>query len=615
MSFWISVMASLVLVGSMMEMALGRFYPGIRTLAQLKALETNGYWIFSIGVLVCTFALNRLIGPARKTQEGGVKPAFPRADQSPARHRGAAFWTLFGVVVPIFLICHTYPPPNLSANIDPIDHQEEGVRAAAANQYLHGKQPYRDIYLLYGIGNEIIEPLGAFHLFGMRLSSLRRWACVQAVSSSLALYVLGLILLQTPGALMALAFLMAYRNPFWISFRAAWALGAMGCIMNAQRRRARPAWILAGVSCVIAFLYSKESGVIPALSAGFLIVYQWLREGVEDSRPALASFAMGGAFIGFPFLAWLAATGGLRFLLHDVLHPAVGYLSIWSKAAPALVTPLRRLLSDPLFFYRPEGVGLRWWFPALFYVVTLAWSLQRFPTWRMQRVRILALFCWLYFLVALGRSDFDHWLKGTSGYWLLLVAVSEQVWLVRPQAPWSGGKIVQTMFGVFLISVLVPVAFEGALLTSTSDHLKMWKTALRNPNVPVNAPLVRLGPRRLAPGELDRWMGIADRVHRWAAPGDYVYLYCDYPTLYFLCDVINPTRYADLNYIVSPTMEAEVIASLERNPPRVIVGEWSGGQLVIPAYAQNIARYIQTHFHPEDVFGGFVFYRPNHAIQ
>src|SRR5436309_9438874 len=113
-----------------MEMVIGRFYPGLRTLAQLKALETNGYWIFSVGVLACAFTLNRLITIAQAAGERGPGPALPRADERPAPHRGAAFWTLFGAVMPIFLLCHTWPPSEMAAKIDPIDHQEEGVRAA-----------------------------------------------------------------------------------------------------------------------------------------------------------------------------------------------------------------------------------------------------------------------------------------------------------------------------------------------------------------------------------------------------------------------------------------------------------------------------------------------------
>jgi len=527
-----------------------------------------------------------------------------------SERRGAVFWTLFGVIIPFFLLCHTWPPAHMAGTFDPIDHQEEGVRAAAANQYLHGKRPYRDIYLLYGVGNEIIEPVAVFHLFGMRLSSLRRWACVQEVVGPLALYALGLILLETPGALLALALLIAYRNPFWISFRAAWALGAMCFVMEALRRRDPKAWILAGSTCAIAFLYSKETGIIPALSVGVLLAYQTLREGSRDIRLSLAPFAIGWSIIFLPLLLWLAVTGGLRFLVHDLLHPAAGYLSIWATAAPPFAAPFRRFLHDPFLFYHPAGVGLRWWFPVFFYAATLVWSFQKPPAPQIQQFRVLTIFCGLYFLVALGRSDFEHWLKATAGYWLLLVAAIEQGWLAWSKAPWSGAKIARMIIGGLITCALAPIAFEGALLATSADHLRLWRAALHHSHDSPNASLARLGPRSLAPGELQRWAGIADRIRHWAKPGDYVYVYCDYPTLYFLCDVINPTRYADLNYIVDPRMEAEVIADLKRHPPRVIVGEWVNGQLIIPAYGQNIARYIQTYFHPADTFGGFAFYRP-----
>ena len=112
-----------------------------------------------------------------------------------ALKRGALFWIFFGIVVPIFLFGTVRRSLPLYGDID---QQEEGVRVEAANQYLHGLKPYRDIYLLYGPGNEIIEPLLAFHLFGTRLSSPRRWLWFQDATGPMALYALGLVALETP---------------------------------------------------------------------------------------------------------------------------------------------------------------------------------------------------------------------------------------------------------------------------------------------------------------------------------------------------------------------------------------------------------------------------------
>src|SRR5437016_5339089 len=175
-----------------------------------------------------------------------------------------AYWIWFGAFTPFFLFCTARRSVPL---FGPIDHQEEGVRAAAANQYLHGLKPYRDIYLLYGPGDEIGEPIGAFHLFGRRLSSLRRWAWFQDAFGPLALYAAGLIMLETPLALIGLLVIILFRNPFWISCRAAWGLGALCFILVALRRGDRGAWIRAGLSCALAFLYSKDSGILPAMSA------------------------------------------------------------------------------------------------------------------------------------------------------------------------------------------------------------------------------------------------------------------------------------------------------------------------------------------------------------
>src|SRR5205807_574599 len=196
---------------------------------------------------------------------------------------------------------------------------------------------------------------GAFHLFGRRLSSLRRWAWFQDAFGPLALYAAGLIMLETPLALIGLLVIILFRNPFWISCRAAWGLGALCFILVALRRGDRGAWIRAGLSCALAFLYSKDSGILPAMSAVLLLGYQSLREEPYALRQSLRPFIVGWTLILFPLFVWLAATGGLRFFTHDLLHPAVGYLSTWARPAPALWTPLRQWAHDPLLFYRPQG--------------------------------------------------------------------------------------------------------------------------------------------------------------------------------------------------------------------------------------------------------------------
>ena len=536
-------------------------------------------------------------------------------DQDIPHPHGVAYWMVFGVLIPCFLFCTARRSVPLYGQID---HQEEGVRAEAANQYLHGLKPYRDIYLLYGLGDEIVEPLSAFHLFGTRLSSLRRWAWFQDAFGPLALYTAGVALLETPLALLGLLGIILFRNPFWISGRAACALGALCFIFVALRREDRWAWTRAGLSCALAFLYSKESGLLLTMSVVLVLGFQWLREDPRDYPQSLQFFAMGWAFILFPLFVWLAATGGLRFFVHDLLHPAAGYLSTWASPAPALASPLRRFARDPFIFYRPEGAGLRWWFPLLFFILSIAWFFHQPLRRSICRLRVLALFCGLYFLIALGRSDFTHWLKGTPGYWLLLVAVAEYGWLARPRAPWTPKKIFQSIISGTLFCALWPVAFEGMTLAWPPDYPKAYFSYLHYPDAPQAASLARLGPRSIPSDELARWAGIVERMHRWAKPGEYAYVYGDFPTLYFLADLVNPTRYADLNFILSPSMEEEVIASLERNPPRVIVGEGTRGQLLIPMNGKNIAHYIQTHFYPMETFGGFVFYRPiaiDHAIQ
>ena len=382
-------------------------------------------------------------------------------------------------------------------------------------------------------------------------------------------------------------------------------------ILPAFRRNERWTWICAGLSCAAAFLYSKESGILPALCVFMLLAIE-MQHDQQSAWRSLRFFLGGISMAMIPFLLWLGGTGGLGFLMCDLWHPAVlPYTSTWSKPLPALAGPLKYIMLHPFLFYSPQGAAVRWWFPLIFFAVVFIWSFYRTGIWPVRRLRILALFGLLYFMIALGRSDFDHWLKATPDYWLLLVAVVELAWITRRETPVDHRTWTSWITGVILACLLWPIAFEGFSLAWPID-LPTWKwSELRYPHAPESPDLARLGPRSISPAERVRLAGVVERIHRWAKPGEYTYLFCDDPAFYFLADVINPTRYATLVFIISPEMESEVIKNLDQHPPRCIVGGMvRRTKLVIPRTGKEIARYIQLHYDPVETFGGFVFYRP-----
>lgn len=98
------------------------------------------------------------------------------------------FW--IGLPILIFLMAPR-TPPHAS-----LDYLHTGIRMAPANQYLHGKIPYSEIFFGYGPGVEILQPLLAFRLWGQTLAAHRCLDWFIEPLGWVALYFFSLVLFQ-----------------------------------------------------------------------------------------------------------------------------------------------------------------------------------------------------------------------------------------------------------------------------------------------------------------------------------------------------------------------------------------------------------------------------------
>jgi hypothetical protein len=534
---------------------------------------------------------------------------------------GWKFWRaikniIFWVLIPIVIfLAH---PRSEGAHIDrPLEYLDAGIRLSAANQYLHGKRPYDEIFLDYGPLLEIFQPLLAFKLFGETLAAHRKLDLILDPLGPLIIYFLALAFIRSEIFILLFTLVLLGRPDIWIPARAApplLSLLFMAQALKSEGEKPRLLWTgLGGFSCALAFFYSMEGGIFLGLVV--LIFYFFrliqalqLKKGASELVKEASAFGLGGLLVFIGIFLWL---GHLEpFLKIPRLSAQMIFIQkdAMGKPTPPLVKPIIEMFKNPsIIFTSPQGAILRWWFPPFLYMVGLTLCLKtlfnkKVFSWP------LFLLIWtgiLFFLIALGRSDYEHWLKGTPTFWLSVIVGLDVLWTpLRAKVPSFRFSYLATSFGFLFLLTYSLCQLHVSLVTGT---LRDWGWSHLNLIETPQLGLDRIGGLNISDEDKTFGKNIVLRLRKYAGgPGGSAYLFNDDPLFYFLADVVNPTRYSVSSWITGK-MNDEVIADLDSKTPSCIMAIRQNSGLSHTPLNEKLSVYISTHYKEVDHWENFVF--------
>ena len=119
-----------------------------------------------------------------------------------------------------------------------------------------------------------------------------------------------------------------------------------------------------------------------------------------------------------------------------------------------------------------------------------------------------------------------------------------------------------------------------------------------------------LGTASLDPQQEQEIRQTLQAVRRYVSPGDSIYILGDDGIYYFLGNFHNPTRYANLSFIVGEGMVQEVLRSLEKRPPRAVLARQEGKHLKCKYYQEPIAHFIESHYRVAESVGAYDLWIP-----
>lgn len=562
-------------------------------------------------------------------------PATEKSDASaPVSYRTTKIWRggLEYIILPIFIYLLTYSG-SIHGNID-LFH--EGERLAPLNEMLRGGVPFRDIYIQHGLfqnaylawfGSQLFEPT----LFGVRLME-----DLLGPLGYVALYVLGLQVFRSRFLAAFICVLIASGTEFWVSPRHSLGLISFAFVANSvthfqeTHTNKVPTFVwkllLAGLFTSLAFWYSTEVGLYTLGAIGLFLVIYVLQRGFGTARgsrqsqpeknwreylPPLISYGC-GVLVGF-------LSVGIYFLSHGALDDAIWnsyiqcryQLATWGLAFPSLSKTLTLLSSEGwhAFIF---SEGFRWYLPIGIFLIIAAYLTHRglSGTHSANTMKLLLLLLGgiAFFRTALGRSDGGHLIYGATFLWLLCLFPLEGgiirmfrvgLLFLRRERPWYA--LLKAAW--VLIPIVIFCWYVGERHHPLVGFNQKWERLRQNPfkQNTVSQELVRAGAVDIPDDQVEQVQKVVAYIKENTAENEKIFDFTSQGAYYFFANRPGVSRFHQVSYASTPSMQQEVIEALERDKTRLVIfktGGWFDAVDGIRVEERHplIAAYLQENY-------------------
>ena len=538
------------------------------------------------------------------------------------------------IILPVFIYLLTYSG-GIHGNID-LFH--EGERLAPLNEMLRGGVPFRDIYIQHGLFQNAYLAWVGGQLFEPTLFGLRTMERILNPLGYVALCVLGLQVFRSRFLTAFLCVLIASGTEFSVSPRHSLGLISFAFVANSlthfqgTRTNKIPTFVwkllLAGLSTSLAFWYSTEIGLYTLGAIGLFLVIYVLQGGFRTERGSGQSQSEGnkkeyllplisygcGVLLGF-------LSVGIYFLSHGALDDVIWnsyiqcryQLATWGLAFPSLSKTLTLLSSEgwSAFIF---SVGFRWYLPICIFLIVASYltyrGLSGTHSANTMKLLLLLLGGIAFFRTALGRSDGGHLIYGATFLWFLCLLPLENGILrmlrvgllsIRGKTTWYNALKATWV----LIPTLIFCWYVGEVHHPVSGLGAKWQRLRQNPfkqNV-VPMELARAGAVDIPDDQVEQIQKVVAYIKENTAENEKIFDFTSQGAYYFFANRPGVTRFHQVSYASTPSMQEEVIAALEQDKTRLVIfktGGWFDAVDGIRVEERHalIAAYLQEHYEP-----------------
>ena len=552
----------------------------------------------------------------------GANPTNEERGKIPFGNHGLLKFGRIGleyVILPIFIYLLTYSA-SIHGNID-LFH--EGERLAPLNEMLHGGVPFRDVYVQHGVfQNAYLAWFGSL-FFEPTLFGVRSMEDVLDPLGYVALYLLGLQVFRGRFLTAFICMVIASGTQFWVSPRHSLGLISFAFVANflthsqSASKEYAFSWklLFAGLFTSLAFWYSTEVGLYTLGGIGLFLLIYGLRSGIEiRKRPLPLIHYSCGVLLGF-------LPVGLYFLFHSALDDALWnsyiqcryQLATWGLAFPSLSKTVTLLSSEGwrAFVF---SEGFRWYLPICIFLIIAAYLTYRrlSGTNSVNTMKLLLLLLGgiAFFRTALGRSDGGHLIYGATFLWLLCLLPLEggivrmfRVGLssLRGESPWHA--VLKAAW--VLIPIVIFCWYVGERHDPLAGFNQKWQRLRQNPfkQRVVSEELVRAGAVDIPDDQVEQVQKVVAYIQENTEPKEKIFDFTSQGAYYFFANRPGVSRFHQVSYASTPSMQQEVIEALERDKTRLVIfktGGWFDAVDGIRVEERHalIAAYLQENYEP-----------------
>jgi hypothetical protein len=495
---------------------------------------------------------------------GGTKAVDPHAMRAVTAY----------AVVPLLLYCASYA--STAALAQWIDLFHRGEALGPASDYLRGKVPYRDVFVLHGLLDDGLLDAWLMQLFGRSPSvGLARPAVLGSFAAP-ALWYLGMAIFDSmPLAALVMVFGVVTTID---NERIFFEIVVLALLVAAIRRRSQALAILAGMAAAVTFFFSYDIGLYAI--GGSILTLIVLRQ-----TRGVAAFLGGLAAGAAPFAIYLGMRGALgEFATNSFVTVPRIIDAVWSLPFPDLTTTFRKDLNlhtiSDFFLSEKFRFVLNPLVIAIAIVVLVQRAIRRKSDALDAALLALTAFAVLTQRSALGRADFPH--QYFSAFLIGPMIVILLVIFAR-----TAGRLAAAA----LLVILSVALWAPDIANSRLDDLTHYQGRVS-------------GIGWVDPQAMEIRHRI-DQVRFWVTQlsprGAPIFDFSDQPALYFFCDRPNPTRFYQVPIMSPPAFQREVILALERAKPPIAIRRSPAGFDVFDGIdnavrAQAVASYLDDHY-------------------
>jgi hypothetical protein len=472
------------------------------------------------------------------------------------------------IVIPLLIYCASYV--SAAATWQAIDLFHRGESLGPASDYVRGKVPYRDVFVLHGLMQDGLLDAWLLEGFGGDEKIVLGRPAILGSFAAPALWFLGLAIFDSiplAATLMLLGIVTFVDNER--------ALLEIVVVTLFLRRR----YVACGIAAGIALFYSFDIGLYSIAGAVLAAV-------VRKQWRALVLVLLGAVGGALPFVVYLASRGALGAFATTTFATIPSIIdAVWSLPFPDLVETFRNNLNlhgvsnfflneQFRFVLNPLILGIA--------IVVVVWNRRR-TTHLDAALIVLVAFGLLTQRSALGRADFPH--QYFSAFLIAPILLILLVMLWRAPRPLAIAGTAALL--PFLIVALWLPDVVNARIEDTTHYL---------PRV-LGAEYVDLQ----ATETRHRINDVRYEVSRLTAPGQPIFDFSNQPALYFFCDRPNPTRFYQVPIMSPAPFQREVIAALERAKPNAVIRKSPQGfdqfdGIDNAVRAQAVAAYLDDYY-------------------